>query len=312
MGDIVDRDARIQALDVGRSFIVQAPAGSGKTELLIQRYLALLATVDAPEEVLAITFTRKAAAEMRVRILAALRLAGSQDMPDTAHEAKTWKLAREVLNRNRDLEWRLLEAPTRLRVMTIDALHALLSRQLPVLSGTGGSLNISDQPETLYREAARRTLAGAGESGESGAAIRGLLAHLDNRFDRVESMLVDLLARRDQWLPRVTTPRALSIDERKRWLESSLRNQIESTLKLARKACPERLLQELPALARYAADQMAEAGTDSAVVACRNMTGWPAANADAVAVWQGLADMLLVKGGKAWRRTVTKNNGFPT
>ena len=69
-----DSLSRAEALDTKNSFCVIAPAGSGKTEILIQRILKLLSFADRPESILAITFTRKAADEMIDRIIRVLKV----------------------------------------------------------------------------------------------------------------------------------------------------------------------------------------------------------------------------------------------
>ncbi|MBT6879217.1 MAG: UvrD-helicase domain-containing protein, partial [Gammaproteobacteria bacterium] len=115
-----DQQVRQEVLDPERSFIVQAPAGSGKTELLTQRILRLLARVGEPEHILAITFTRKAAAEMRSRLLETLKHAAQQPCPQQPHLAQSWNLARAVLAHDQQQGWNLLSHPARLEIRTMD------------------------------------------------------------------------------------------------------------------------------------------------------------------------------------------------
>jgi ATP-dependent exoDNAse (exonuclease V) beta subunit len=132
-----DAGERRRALDPETSFIVQAPAGSGKTELLIQRYLALLARVAQPEAVVAITFTVKAAGEMRSRVLDALDKASRNAEPRTAHERSTLDLAMAALAQDQRRQWDLIRNPGRLRIQTIDALAMAITGQMPWLSRFG-------------------------------------------------------------------------------------------------------------------------------------------------------------------------------
>ena len=109
MSEGVDAAARTRALDPAASFIVRAPAGAGKTELLVQRYLALLATVRAPEAIVAITFTVKAAGEMRARVLAALGDAERGATAASEHARRTLALATAALAHDRARGWKLAE-----------------------------------------------------------------------------------------------------------------------------------------------------------------------------------------------------------
>ena len=169
-----DSSVRQQAIDPTRSFCVSAPAGSGKTELLTQRLLALLARVDKPEQILAITFTRKAASEMAQRVLEKLDQA-QQNVPVSAeYELQTRELALAVVDRAARKKWRLDD--TTLNIRTIDSFCHELTRQMPLLSGTGGVVEPVDNAQPLYEEAVRQFLTQAGE-GASGERILELLVH---------------------------------------------------------------------------------------------------------------------------------------
>ena len=198
---IPDLHARQSALDITQSFLVQAPAGSGKTELLPQRFLKLLAYVETPEEIIAIPFTNKAAAEMRSRIIAALEKAETLLEPESTHEKSTWTLAKTVLKQSQLKNWHLREHPNRLRILTMDALSLQIAQKLPISSKLGAQLDIADDPQPLYQEAAKMILLAPPKEAPWLEDIKTLLLYLDNDYYRLESLLVTLLSKRDQWLP---------------------------------------------------------------------------------------------------------------
>ena len=200
---IPDLAERRRALAPDASFIVQAPAGSGKTELLIQRMLVLLAIVERPEEIAAITFTKKAAAEMKKRVFAALSAARNTPRPegeDNAHKAMTWDLARAALARNDAKGWQLEASASRLRVQTIDALCASLTRQMPVLARFGAQPESVEDARELYLEAARNILALLDAREAAADDVAHLLTHLDNSAGIAAELIAGMLARRDHWL----------------------------------------------------------------------------------------------------------------
>lgn len=195
-----DAEQRQQAIDPTQSYIVQAPAGSGKTELLTQRFLRLLGLVNAPEQIVALTFTKKAANEMRERILAALQLAALNTPATSAHQQQTLTYATKALARDKMLDWQLLSQPSRLRIITIDALCQRLSHAIPLQENQISFPDISATPDRHYLNAAKACLSFAIEKNDFQPAIKTLLQHVDNQQDALLALFVGLLMKRDQWL----------------------------------------------------------------------------------------------------------------
>ena len=299
-----DTEERLIALNPARSFIVQAPAGSGKTELLIQRYLVLLSTVQRPEEISAITFTRKAAAEMKKRVLEALASARNSPQPAEPHEALTWQHAREALEQDGKLGWRLQESAARLRIQTIDSLSASLTRQMPVLSRFGAQPESVEDAGALYKEAARNTLALLEQDDETAANVSTMLSHLDNNAAVAADLLAGMLARRDHWLRHLH-----GADDRKS-LEAALAGIVGEALANVGGLLPDNFAHELLAIADYAAQNLAQAGTRSPIHACAGLTQLPGADDADIEGWIGIAELLLTKTGD-WRKTVNVSHGFP-
>jgi ATP-dependent exoDNAse (exonuclease V) beta subunit len=304
-----DLSQRRKAIDPGKSIIVQAPAGSGKTTLLTQRYLALLAKVDEPRQIVAITFTIAAAAEMRHRILKALAQAAAGD-------SNADPLAIAALQHAEAKSWNLLDQPALLRISTIDSFCRELALQQPLLSGLGNGLSIADLPENHYREAARRTLAEIDNGPtELREAISTLLQWRDNGWHELEDQLVTMLGKRDRWMQDFVFASGLD--------ENLLRASLERPFARAAAQALEKIGSLLSAsdwteIHRFAQFACANLNGERYfnLASCNSFPGGPFSVEDdtelavALAVYQDLASLLMTKDN-TFRRQVTKNEGFP-
>lgn len=303
---IADQSQRDQALDISQSFIVQAPAGSGKTELISQRYLALLAACEKPESILAITFTRKAASEMRLRILEALESA-TRPAPEESHKYKTWQLAKAALHKDEQLNWNLLSSPSRLQVVTIDSFNARLTRQMPLLSKMGTSASPVEKAGPLFLEAARRALAEI-ESDQWQHDLSILMTHLGNNTQRIQQLLVSMLARRDQWLRHLA--HAQDSQTRRHELEQAFYRFITEHLQFLKTSLPAGLLEELADLACFAA-QNVDTDKQPLIAAWNNAEKLDLQETpDHLRYWQAFSELLLTTQN-APRKSITKAIGFP-
>ena len=254
-----DQRERERALDTSRCVLVRAPAGSGKTDLLTRRFLRLLAEVDEPGQIVAITFTKAAAAEMRHRILEKLEIAAASEAPISLDDEFSMEvLAQRALEHSQACGWNLIDLPAQLRISTIDSFCRELALQQPLLSGLGGGLEIAEQPRELYRRAARRTLEAIGGSDAAlRDAIEALLLWRDNGWHEIESQLIEMLETRDRWMHEFVVARDPDWNALRERLERPFREAIATALMQLN-----RLLDRVPEahneileLARFACDQ---------------------------------------------------------
>lgn len=316
-----DQAQRTAALDTSQSFLVEAPAGSGKTDLLTRRFLRLLTTVDDPSQIVAITFTRPAAAEMRHRILSELEKAAFTEPPGTSSDSEPTSmgdLARQAWLHAQSLDWRIRDLPNRLRIQTIDSFCRDIAVQQPVLSGFASSLDIHDNPTDLYRTAARRTLERIDSvHPQIRTTIETLLLWRDNNWGEMEDLLVRMLARRDAWMHSFVLKTDQDVEALRKQLERPFVRSIRAHLRLLaglfhRVPTAE---QELLSLARFACNETK--GAQHAALA--QIQSLPvelpedhASIAKALEAWKAVASLLLIKNGSFRKsRSFDIGLGFP-
>lgn len=146
---------QIAAADPGRSVFVTANAGSGKTSTLVDRVARLLLRQVQPDEILCVTYTKAAAAEMQARLFARLGAWAVMDDADLArsladlggHDSETSHFG--ALSKARRLFAKALDTPGGLKIQTLHAFCEKLLRRFPLEAGVTPGFTVLENEAAL-------------------------------------------------------------------------------------------------------------------------------------------------------------------
>ena len=308
-----DAHARKRALEPDGSFIVQAPAGSGKTGLLVYRILRLLAVSQQPESVLAITFTRKATREMRERLVDLLRRAEQNDPAKDEFDQQGLDLAAAALAQDKLQGWALLDTPQRIQIQTIDALSLRLVAAMPWLSRLGAQPSASDDAQSLYQGAIEQFLVDELLGDEVDPQIQWLLTELDFNYMRMGKLFSSMLSKRDQWLRHLLSG---SLVELRPELEQAWQTLALTHTQQLAEAAGSGLIDKLIPLVEYAHANLVEADKLPADLVDAGLPEYSQDRAqsdeqEGNAVFWRVVSIILLTNSNGLRKRLDKSMGFP-
>ncbi len=191
------------ALDPTRSVVVEACAGSGKTWLLVSRIVRLLLAGAAPSEILAITYTRKAAQEMQARLNDWLRLLATAPENQVRDFLRQRALTDDEIDRSLPRARRLFEITVNSRPsVTINTFHGWfldLLQRAPLKSGAAGGVALLEQTSPLIEEAWQGLAEQLLDTPDSAAAHSLNNLFRDYGLTNTRSLLHHFIAKRAEW-----------------------------------------------------------------------------------------------------------------
>ena len=191
------------ACDPARSVVVEACAGSGKTWLLVARVLRLLLAGTEPAAILAITFTRKAAQEMRERLMQLLHELTLKPEADVLTLLRERGVAEHelpaLLPLARGLYERVLRSPQALSIDTFHSWFARLVQIAPLASGVPHGYALTESTGELLSDAYSRFMQAVNEADnqEVKDALIALYAQVGDSNAR--NLLNAFIAKRAEW-----------------------------------------------------------------------------------------------------------------